>query len=68
MRKCPPRSSSSTAPKTEGESKRGQQSQSMEPFTPTKATLLPSPMTPYLEVSSGVPSGTKAVDMRLDEV
>ena len=46
MRKKPPRSASSSAPKTLGESKLGQQYQSMVPSTATSATVYRSPITP----------------------
>ena len=46
MRKKPPRSASSRAAKTLGESKLGQQYQSIVPSTATNATVCRSPMTP----------------------
>src|SRR5690348_10827307 len=46
IRKWPPRSSSSRAPKTLGESKRGQQNQSIEPSVVTSAAVCRSPMRP----------------------
>src|SRR4051794_37784371 len=55
IRKWPPRSSSSSAPNTLGESKRGQQNQSIDPSVVTRAAVCRSPMIPCsaMAVSSG---------------
>ena len=45
-RKCPPRSSSSKAPNTLGESKRGQQNQSIDPSVLINAAVCRSPIKP----------------------
>ena len=45
--KRPPLRSSRIAANSDGESKRGRQSQSIEPFRPTSAAVCRSPMTPY---------------------
>src|SRR4051812_5116282 len=50
MRKCPPRSSSSNAPNTLGESNRGQQNQSTEPSVVTRAAVCRSPISPCSEM------------------
>jgi hypothetical protein len=46
MRNRPPRSASRIAAKTLGESKRGQQYQSIVPSVPTRATVWRSPIRP----------------------
>jgi hypothetical protein len=46
MRNRPPRSASRIAAKTLGESKRGQQYQSIVPSVPTSATVCRSPIRP----------------------
>ncbi len=51
IRKCPPFSWSSNAPKTLGESKRGAQNQSTEPSVLTSALVWRSPMRPWSAMS-----------------
>jgi hypothetical protein len=50
-RKCPPRSWSSSAPKTLGESNRGAQNQSMDPSTATSAAVWRSSIRPWSATS-----------------
>ena len=52
--KCPPFSQSSRAPNTLGESKRGQQNQSMVPSVVTKAAVCRSPIRPWFSISGYV--------------
>src|SRR6476620_6585548 len=48
----PTRSPSSSAAKTEGESKRGRHSQSMSPSVETRAAVCRSPMTPWSSIAA----------------
>ncbi len=50
IRKTPPPSASRREAKTEGESKRGAQRKSMEPSSPTSATVWRSPMIPWSSI------------------
>ena len=53
-RKWPPRSSSSRAPNTLGESKRGQQNQSIDPSVVTSAAVCRSPISPWSAMAVSV--------------
>src|SRR3954469_10745820 len=61
IRKCPPRSSSSSAPNTLGESKRGQQNQSTEPSVVIRAAVCRSPMIPWSAMAVSVMALPSAV-------
>lgn len=52
-RRCLPRSSSSNAPNTLGESNRGQRNQSTEPSVLTNAAVRRSPTGPWSAIGSG---------------
>src|SRR3954452_13061294 len=66
IRKCPPRSSSSSAPNTLGESKRGQQNQSTEPSVVIRAAVCRSPMIPWSAMAVSVMALPSAVRRRRD--
>lgn len=57
-RKCPPFSRSSSDPNTLGESKRGQQNQSIVPSVVTRAAVWRSPISPWFSIRGTRPSGT----------
>src|SRR4051794_1123445 len=56
IRKCPPRSSSSNAPNTLGESNRGQQNQSIDPSVVTRAAVWRSPINAWSAMAVSNPA------------
>jgi hypothetical protein len=62
IRKRPPRLRSSKEAKTLGESKRGQQNQSMQPSVPTRAEVCRSPINPCSAIAGYRSMATPPVD------